>query len=139
MTRYEVKKWLSQVGKIVRDEQRVMEEIETLRSRQTSVAKVLTGMPGGSGQAYTLDDYAADLDMLERKLLYKLQQERVVYTEIRAALDLLTGLTREIMVERYLMLKSWEQIAVCHDKSYRYMMKLQRRALDKLAEELEKI
>lgn len=132
-TRAEIKEQLRSMERIVRDEYRIMEQIRRLRAHQTAVTVTIDGLPKG-GAAYTLDDYAADLDALERRLMCKLEEERAAYAEAEKLLDLLTGLRHEIMVERYLMLKKWEQIAVDHDKTYRYMQKLHRKALDEIAE-----
>ena len=132
-TRAEIKEQLRSMERIMRDEYRIMEQIRRLRAHQTDVSMTMNGLPKG-GDAYTLDDYAADLDALERRLMTRLREERVAYEEARALLDLLTGLKHEIMVERYLMLKKWEQIAVDHDKTYRYMQKLHRKALEEIAE-----
>lgn len=132
-TRAEIKEQLRSMERIVRDEYRIMEQIRGLRAHQTEVTVTMNGLPKG-GSAYTLDDYAADLDALERRLMRKLEEERKAYKEAEKLLDLLTGLRHEIMVERYLMLKKWEQIAVDHDKTYRYMQKLHRKALEEIAE-----
>lgn len=134
MTRQEIREQLLRVGSIVREQRRIADEIATLRARQESVSKVISEAPGGSGKAYTLDDYVADLDQLERKYLDRIREEREAYGAALRLLDQLTGLKRDVMIEHYLMLRSWEQIAVDYDKSYRYIMKLNRKALDELSE-----
>lgn len=137
MTKQEVRVFLNQVRDIIRQENRILEQMQRLEDRQLSITAQLSDMPKGS-VPFTTADYAVEVDLLKRQLLYKMKKEREAYRQILLVLDQLTGLEREIMVMHYLMLLTWEEIACRIERSYRWTQTLHVRALDKVKVILER-
>ena len=133
MTRAEVKAFLNQVRDITRRENRILAQMQQLEDRQLTITRPVSDMPRGS-TPFTTADYAAEMDMLKRQLLYQMKKEREAYRRILIVLDQLSGLEREIMIMHYLMLMTWEEIAFKIEKSYRWTQKLHSRALEKVAQ-----
>lgn len=133
MTKQEVKAFLNQVKDIIRTENRILAQMQQLEDRQLTTTRPISDMPRGS-TPFTTADYAAEMDLLRRRLLYQMKKEREAYKQILLVLDQLEGLEREIMVMHYLMMMTWEEIAFKIEKSYRWTQKLHSRALEKVAE-----
>lgn len=133
MTKSEAKRYLYRVKDAIRSELRILDQIRRLRDRQLSVTRPISGMPRGS-TAYSLADYAADLDDLMQKLELERCNLVVAYKEVLQILDQLDGVERDIMVMHYLMMLTWEEIAFRIERSYRWTQKLHSRALEKVAE-----
>lgn len=131
MTKKDVKAFLNQVRDIIRQENRILEQMQQLEDRQLSITAQLSDMPRGS-TPFTTEDYAAEMDILKRQLLLQMRREREAYKQILSVLDHLTGIEREIMIMHYLMLFTWEEIACRVEKSYRWTQKLHGRALEKV-------
>ena len=137
MTRADAKKFLNRVRNIITHEKRVIEQINRLWDRQTAITQVLSDMPKGSNHFTTLD-YVIAAEELQAKLREDIRQEQAAYKEILQVLDQLEGIQRDIMIMHYLMLMTWEEICVEVNLTYRWVQTLHSRALDKVAEILDK-
>ena len=133
MTKKEAKAFLEQVRVIVKRERRIIRQIQHLEQRQLSITAQLTGMPRGS-TPFTTEDYAVAVKDLTDELQLEMARERQAYKEVLIVLNTFEGLTRDILIEHYLMLETWEAVAVRYDKTYRWLMILNSRALDLIAE-----
>ena len=127
----EVKAKLTQVRRSIKREKRLIDQIILLEARVTSVTRALTGMPRG-GAAYTLADYVADLEPLTQQLMEELQAERLIYKEALELLALLDGQAQDIMVDHYLNLKTWDEIAEKYNLSYSGVQKIHQKSLEKI-------
>ena len=113
----------------VRKAQRLKEQIEELRSQQMFPSANHDGMPQGNAHR-DLSDYVARLDVL----ISQLEQEQAMavrqYKEIHDRIyQMQDGAKKEVLIRRYLMGRTWEQIAVEMDYNYRSVLKIHGRAL----------
>lgn len=113
----------------IRKEQRLKEQIEELRSQQMFPSVNHDGMPQGNAHS-DLSDYVARLDVL----ISQLEQEQAMavrqYKEIHDRIyQMQDGAEKEVLIRRYLMGRTWEQIAVEMDYNYRSVLKIHGRAL----------
>lgn len=113
----------------MRKAQRLKEQIEELRSQQMFPSVNHDGMPQGNAHS-DLSGYVARLDalisQLEHEQAMAVQQYEEIHDRIHKMQD---GAEKEILIRRYLMGKTWEQIAVEMDYNYRWVLRLHGRAL----------
>ena len=113
----------------IRKERRLKEQIEELRSQQMFPSVNHDGMPQGNAHS-DLSGYVARLDAL----ISQLEQEQAMavrqYKEIHDRIyQMQDGAEKEVLIRRYLMGRTWEQIAVEMDYNYRWVLRLHGRAL----------
>ena len=110
----------------IRKAQRLKEQIGELRSQQMFPSVNHDGMPQGNAHS-DLSGYVARLDAL----ISQLEQEQAMavrqYKEIHDKMQ--DGAEKEVLIRRYLMGRTWEQIAVEMDYNYRSVLKIHGRAL----------
>lgn len=133
MTQSEARSFLNRVRVIVKREERIIRQIQKLEQRQLDITSKLTGMPRGSAP-FTTEDYAVEVRDLTEELEKELAAERQAYKEVLVVLNTFEGLTRDILIEHYLLLDTWEVVAVRYNKTYRWLQELNRRAVKKIAE-----
>ena len=107
-------------------------EIKNLRERKTAIKTIIDDTP--SGDAYTLEDYMADLDELEQDKAAFLQKRTDAYRRIQALLQMLDSDKQvEVMTRRYIKLQSWGRISRDLSMSRRGVLQLHSRAMDALS------
>ena len=113
----------------MRKAQRLKEQIEELRSQQMFPSVNLDGMPQGNAHS-DLSGYVARLDalisQLEQEQAMAVRQYKEIHDRIHKMQD---GAEKEVLIRRYLMGRTWEQIAVEMDYNYRSVLKIHGRAL----------
>lgn len=113
----------------MRKAQRLKEQIEELRSQQMFPSVNLDGMPQGNAHS-DLSGYVARLDalisQLEQEQAMAVRQYKEIHDRIHQMQD---GAEKEVLIRRYLMGRTWEQIAVEMDYNYRSVLKIHGRAL----------
>ncbi len=113
----------------IRKAQRLKEQIEELRSQQMFPSVNHDGMPQGNAHS-DLSGYMARLDalisQLEHEQALAVQQYREIHDRIH---QMQGGAEKEVLIRRYLMGRTWEQIAVEMDYNYRSVLKIHGRAL----------
>lgn len=113
----------------VRKAQRLKEQIDELRSQQMFPSVNLDGMPQGNAHS-DLSGYMAKLDalimQLEHEQALAVRQYKEIHDRIYQMQD---GAEKEVLIRRYLMGRTWEQIAVEMDYSYRFILKIHGKAL----------
>lgn len=135
MTKKEVREYLFRVRILIKAEARIIDQMALLESRQFKTTRELSSMPRG-GAPFTTDDYVIGMQELTAELYEDLAKERAAYREILIALNQLDGLVRESLIMYYLMMMTWEEIAVKLDKSYRQIQNYHRQGIEKLSEVL---
>lgn len=107
-------------------------EIENLRERKTAIKAVIDDTP--SGEAYTMEDYMADLDELEQDRATFLQKRTDAYWRIYSLLRMLDSEKQvEVMTRRYIKLQSWGRISRDLRMTRSGVLKLHGRARDALS------
>lgn len=129
MNNEEKKQYLRRYQEAKKRAKRIQEEIDALRSSETSPVGLGDGLPHGSGTS-DLSGYAARWDELVRELEAEKEMQMVTYREIRQQIDMVPDPTeQEILSRRYLIGQSWEKIAVEMGYSYRNITRLHGYAL----------
>ena len=130
MNNEEKKQYLRRYQEAKKRAKRIQEEIDALRSSETSPVGLGDGMPHGSGTS-DLSGYAARLDELLRELEAEKEMQMLTYREIRQQIGMVPdAIEQEILSRRYLIGQSWEKIAVEMKYSYRHVTKLHGYALN---------
>lgn len=130
MNNEEKKQYLRRYQEAKKRAKRIQEEIDALRSSETSPVGLGDGLPHGSGTS-DLSGYAARWDELVRELEAEKEMQMVTYREIRQQIRMVPDATeQEILSRRYLLDQSWEKIAVEMKYSYRHVTKLHGYALN---------
>lgn len=113
----------------MRKAQRLKEQIEELRSQQMFPSVSHDGMPQGNTHS-DLSGYVARLDALISQLEHEQAMAVRQYKEIHGRIHKMQdGAEKEVLIRRYLMGRTWEQIAVEMDYNYRSVLKIHGRAL----------
>lgn len=129
MNNEEKKQYLRRYQEAKKRAKRIQEEIDALRSSETSPVGLGDGMPKGSGTS-DLSGYAARWDELVRELEAEKEMQMIVYREIRHQISMVPDPTeQEILSRRYLIGQSWEKIAVEMKYSYRQIIRIHGAAL----------
>lgn len=130
MNNEEKKQYLRRYQAAKKRAKRIQEEIDALRSSETSPVGLGDGLPHGSGTS-DLSGYAARWDALVRELEAEKERQMVTYREIRQQIRMVPDATeQEILSRRYLLDQSWEKIAIEMKYSYRHVTKLHGYALN---------
>lgn len=113
----------------MRKAQRLKEQIDELRSQQMFPSVNHDGMSQGNAHS-DLSGYMAKLDALIMQLEHEqataVRQYKEIHDRIHKMQD---GAEKEVLIRRYLMGRTWEQIAVEMDYNYRWVLRLHGRAL----------
>ena len=107
MNNEEKKQYLRRYQEAKKRAKRILEEIDALRSRETSPVGLGDGLPHGSGTS-DLSGYAARWDELVRELEAEKEMQMVTYREIRQQIGTVSDATeQEILSRRYLLGQRW--------------------------------
>lgn len=125
----EKKRYLNGYRDCIRRERQLQEQIDELRSQQMFPSVNHDGMPQGNAHS-DLSGYVARLDalisQLEHEQAMAVRQYKEIHDRIHQMQD---GAEKEVLIRRYLMGRTWEQIAVEMNYNYRWVLRLHGRAL----------
>ena len=124
MNNEEKKQYLRRYQEAKKRAKRIQEEIDALRSSETSPVGLGDGMPHGSGTS-DLSGYAARWDELVRELEAEKEMQMLTYREIRQQIMKVPDqIEQNILIRRYLLGQNWEKIAVEMQYCYRQILRL---------------
>lgn len=132
MTEKEIKKKLFSFRDILKEEEKIILQIQKIEDRQFSITQQLTGMPHGT-TPFTVLDYVIEIDECKSELIKLHHKEWKAYYEILVLLSNLDISERTALSMYYLLLMTWEEVAQDLGKSYRYVQTLHKDAIKKLA------
>lgn len=123
------KEYLNGYRRARQREKRILEQIQQLRMDKMFPCLQNDGLPRGSRQT-DMSDYAARLE----ELIEELKEERLKCAEEqekikKSILSVKNDEEQEVLEWRYLLNKSWEEIAKTMNYSRRYILKIHGRAL----------
>lgn len=125
----EKKKYLKGYIYCKRREKQLAQQIEELRDQKMFPSVNNDGMPHGSGIS-DLSGYVAQLDDLISRLEHEREMAVKQYQEIHDQIHKMQdGVEKEVLIRRYLMRKTWEEIAVDIESSYRHTLRIHGNAL----------
>ena len=125
----EKKRYLNGYRDCTRRERQLQEQIDALRSQQMFPSVNNDGMPKGNTHS-DLSGYVARLDALISQLEHEQALAVRQYKEIHDRIyKMQNRAEKEVLIRRYLMGKTWEQIAVEMNYTYRHVTRLHGAAL----------
>ncbi len=128
-TNEEKKKYLNGYCYSKKRECRLEQQIADLREQKMNPSIQIDGMPKGNGCS-DLSGYAARLDALIRQLEQEREMAVKEYEEIHTQIHKMQDETeREVLIRRYLLGETWEQIAVEMSYNYRWVLRIHGKAL----------
>ena len=129
----EVKEWLWNYRKLVKQTEALRERLVATREQLTSARTlVYDDMPHGSGDLSDLSDVMARLEEQEGKALEKLLEADNARARIVDALNTLPPITRRVMYERYIFWRDWKWIAARNKLSMSTVHRIHREGLESL-------
>ena len=132
MTEREIKKKLYSLRDILKEEEKIILQIQRIEDRQFSITQQLTGMPHGS-TPYTTLDYVVAINTCKEQLCELHYKDWIAYGEILFLISNLDPIERTALSMYYLLFMNWDDIAQDLGKSYRYVQALHKEAIKKLA------
>ena len=125
--------WLSRYRSICRQLRSKYEELEKTRTLETKVTQTLSDMPHSSSGENSIETGTEKVLEIESQIIDEIKQLSVVRSEIENAIQTVPGgKCREVLENRYIAGKQWEQIAVDMNYDYRWVLRLHGRALAQL-------
>ncbi len=140
MNEKEIKQWLSRAYKIEQQIQSKTEQIEVWKSLANKMTSNLSLINGGSGDNCRMETYCNKIADAQAEIT-KQQIELInVRREIEDTINKVTDVILRLLLEqRYLLCKSWREIAEFMNLSIDYIKKeLHRQALRAVGEILQK-
>ena len=129
------KQWLNRARNVDREIDVLIKAKERERDRLLSITANITGETvSRTKDPHRMDNYAALVEMLDAKT----DELYAVKTEVAAAISKLTDRRhREVLYGRYILCRTWEQIAVDMSYSYMQVTRLHGAALDAIKDVIE--
>lgn len=141
MTSQEKKAYLERYKEADREIDRLCEELSRWRALATKITPVLSQEPAGSCEGGNQIELAVEKIIdLEGKINAKIDEALIIRQRVEDAIQTVQdGTLREVLAQRYILCKRWEQIAVDMNYGYQWVCKLHGRALQaiKLKEAIE--
>lgn len=133
------KQYLRRIRELDIDVSRTLEQIEILHAQVTKTTTTLSDMPKGSGDQDKTASTIAKIVDLKRGLRGKIEE----YVELKAkAIEQIDGLEdgryRQVLTHYYINGKTWEEIAVVTNYTYKWVHVLHGRALREFESVLQK-
>lgn len=130
MTVMTAKEYLQQYGQAMRRTHAISDHLAELRA-------VCEQLRTEDGHRVALDAAVAELVDAERKVSDEVAQLCRIEAEVSCTIGRMSEPYRTLLYERYINGKTWEQIAVCMNYSYRHTTKLHGAALRIVKDVLE--
>lgn len=133
MTIEEIKNWLKSYRYLIKEAERIEEELEYWHSRSEKITREMSAQPSAKGGQNQISSSVEKIIELEKELqqTYKVLLERK--TEIEKAVDALQNETYRLILKlKYINGNNWESIAVKMNYNYRWTLYLHGRALQAL-------
>ena len=126
--------WLRRYRESLRREKLLEEEIEQLNTEAQRVTRAMSGMPGGGGDGQAIPRAVERLEEPRQKLDAEVSKSGALREEIASAIAKLDHpLRQDILTRRYILGQRWEKIAADHHRNIRWIFRVHRAAIEKLA------
>ena len=126
--------WLRRYRESLRREKLLEEEIEQLNTEAQRVTRAMSGMPGGGGDGQAIPRAVERLEETRQKLAAELSKSGALREEIASAIAKIDHpLRQDILTRRYILGQRWEKIAADHHRNIRWIFRVHRAAIEKLA------
>lgn len=126
--------WLRRYRESLRREKLLEEEIEQLNTEAQRVTRAMSGMPGGGGDGQAIPRAVERLEETRQKLAAEVSKSWALREEIASAIAKIDHpLRQDILTRRYILGQRWEKIAADHHRNIRWIFRVHRVAIEKLA------
>lgn len=126
--------WLRRYRESLRREKLLEEEIEQLNTEAQRVTRAMSGMPGGGGDGQAIPRAVERLEETRQKLAAEVSKSGALREEIASTIaELDHPLRQDILTRRYILGQRWEKIAADHHRNIRWIFRVHRAAIEKLA------
>lgn len=126
--------WLRRYRESMRREKLLEEEIEQLNTEAQRVTRAMSGLPGGGGDGQAIPRAVERLEETRQKLAAEVSKSGALREEIASAIAKLDHpLRQDILTRRYILGQRWEKIAADHHRNIRWIFRVHRAAIEKLA------
>ena len=134
MTIEETKAWLRSYRYLLKESERIEEELEYWRSKSERMTREMCVQPSGSGSGDKVSDSVEKILEMEEKLSQKQADLIKRKIQIETAIDSLSNDTYQLILKlKYINGNTWETIAVKLNYNYRWTLYLHGRALQALS------
>lgn len=134
MTVEETKTWLKSYQYLLKEAERIEEELEYWRSKAEKMTREMSGQPSGSGGGDQVSSSVEKIMELEEELEDKHKDLLERKEAIETAIDALPNETYRLLLKlKYINGNKWETIAVKMNYNYRWTLYLHGRALQALS------
>lgn len=119
----EVKRWLRSYHTLIMRTRKARERLAEVRSELSSArALVYNDMPHGSGSLSDLSSAMVRLEEEEEKVRQAISESIKARADIARTIKELPPVSRRVLYDRYILLKSWDRIAKEHSASKRQVL-----------------
>lgn len=126
--------WLRRYRESLRREKLLEEEIEQLNTEAQRVTRAMSGMPGGGGDGQAIPRAVERLEETRQKLAAEVSKSWALREEIASAIAKIDHpLRQDILTRRYILGQRWEKIAADQHRNIRWVFRVHRAAIEKLA------
>lgn len=126
--------WLRRYRESLRREKLLEEEIEQLNTEAQRVTRAMSGLPGGGGDGQAIPRAVERLEETRQKLAAEVSKSGALREEIASAIAKIDHpLRQDILTRRYILGQRWEKIAADHHRNIRWIFRVHRAAIEKLA------
>ena len=126
--------WLRRYRESLRREKLLEEEIEQLNTEAQRVTRAMSGMPGGGGDGQAIPRAVERLEETRQKLAAEVSKSGALREEIASAIAKIDHpLRQDILTRRNILGQRWEKIAADHHRNIRWIFRVHRAAIEKLA------
>jgi len=134
MTNQEKKRWLLRYTMLDKEINRQLEELERLKAMCQKMTSTLSEVPiSAKGKASSREELYTCLADLMDEINGKVDQYAAMRGEIETAINTVDKPTLRFLLKRkYIDGKTWEEIAVELNKSWRHTVRLHGEALEKI-------
>ena len=126
--------WLRRYRESLQREQLLTEEIEQLGAQARRVTRAIGDRPQKGGDGCALPRAVERLEKARQELKKEVSEGQAQRAEIAQAIERLQNpLHREILTRRYILGQRWEKIAAERGCNLRWIFRIHRAAVEKLA------
>ena len=131
-------KWLRSYLESQKSERALVLELERLRSEAERITPVLSAAPGGGGNQGSIPGVVERIDRVRKQLTDAIETGLDIRKKIAEVVEKVQDVQQqEILRRRYLVGQRWDDIAMEMRLTRRWVMKIHRKAVEKLKIEFE--
>lgn len=125
--------YLSQYKYLGKDIDRRLKDIEIWNSRATNITATLSDLPKSNNREDVISKAVAKIDEIEQEFNNDINKLVILRKDIENKIEAVDNrILRNILRDRYLYDKTWEEIAYVNGYTWRHVYRLHEKALDEI-------